>query len=113
MPTTSSSIRKIADEGACVIVGRCADYALSEYDNCLNIVLHGDEKCTVERIMRKHDLSEQKAKEMIIKKDKQRQSYYNYYSSKKSGLVSPMPGLKFRSVIGMEFWRIFQKHFWE
>ena len=35
--------------------------------------------------MEKFDLSEQKAKDMMIKKDKQRQSYYNYYSSKKWG----------------------------
>lgn len=79
------AIRKIADEGPCVIVGRCADYALSEYDNCLNIFIHGNEKCKIERIMRKYDLNEQKAKDMILKKDKQRQSYYNYYSSKKWG----------------------------
>ncbi len=79
------TIRKIATEGACIIVGRCADYALSEYDNCLNIFIHGNEKCRIERIMRKYDLPEQKAKDMIIKKDKQRQSYYNYYSSKKWG----------------------------
>ena len=31
------TIKKIADEGACVIVGRCADYALSEYKNVLNL----------------------------------------------------------------------------
>ena len=35
--------------------------------------------------MEKYDLTEGKAKDMIIKKDKQRQSYYNYYSSKKGG----------------------------
>jgi len=35
--------------------------------------------------MQKYDLTEGKAKEMINKKDKQRQSYYNYYSSKKWG----------------------------
>lgn len=96
------TIRKIADEGACVIVGRCADYALSEYDNCLNIFIHGDEKCKVERIMRKHDLSEQKAKEMIIKKDKQRQSYYNYYSSKKWGRADSYDLCISSSVLGVE-----------
>lgn len=96
------TIRKIADEGACVIVGRCADYALSEYDNCLNIFIHGDEKCKVERIMRKHDLSEQKAKEMIIKKDKQRQSYYNYYSSKKWGRADSYDLTVNSSVLGID-----------
>ena len=79
------TIKKIADEGPCVIVGRCADYALSEYENCLRIFVHAKEDAKTKRIMEKYDLSSQKAKEMMTKKDKQRQSYYNYYSSNKWG----------------------------
>lgn len=96
------AIRKIADEGPCVIVGRCADYALSEYDNCLNIFIHGNEKCKIERIMRKYDLNEQKAKDMILRKDKQRQSYYNYYSSKKWGRADSYDLCINSSVLGVE-----------
>ncbi len=96
------TIRKIATEGACIIVGRCADYALSEYDNCLNIFIHGNEKCRIERIMRKYDLPEQKAKDMIIKKDKQRQSYYNYYSSKKWGRADSYDLTVNSSVLGID-----------
>ena len=83
------TIKKIADEGPCVIVGRCADYALSEYKNCLHIFIHADEKSKIRHIMEKHGdvTTEQKARDMMIKKDKQRQSYYNYYSSKKWGRV--------------------------
>ena len=79
------SIKKIADEGPCVIVGRCADYALSEYDNSLSIFIHAKEDAKINRIMDKYNLSAQKAKELITKKDKQRQSYYNYYSTNKWG----------------------------
>ena len=79
------TIKKIADEGPCVIVGRCADYALADYKNCINIFIHANEENKVKRVMEKFDLSEQKAKDMMIKKDKQRQSYYNYYSSKRWG----------------------------
>lgn len=81
------TIKKIADEGPCVIVGRCADYALSEYKNCLHVFIHADEKSRIKHIMEKHGdvTTEQKARDMMIKKDKQRQSYYNYYSSKKWG----------------------------
>ncbi len=96
------AIRKIADEGPCVIVGRCADYALSEYDNCLNIFIHGNQKCKIERIMRKYELNDQKAKEMMIKKDKQRQSYYNYYSSKKWGRADSYDLTVNSSVLGIE-----------
>ena len=80
------TIKKIADEGPCVIVGRCADYALSEYKNCLNIFIYADEAFKIKHLCERFsDLNEQKARDMIAKKDKQRQSYYNYYSSKKWG----------------------------
>ncbi len=79
------TIKKIAAEGPCVIVGRCADYALTDYSNVLNLFIYGEMDARVKRICERFDLSEQKAKDMILKKDKQRQSYYNYYSSKKWG----------------------------
>ena len=79
------TIKKIASEGPCVIVGRCADYALQDYQNCLNIFIHSDEKFKVKYIMNRFDdiTTEQKAIDMMNKKDKQRQSYYNYYTAKK------------------------------
>ncbi len=81
------TIKKIAEEGPCVIVGRCADYALSDFDNVLNIFIHADEDFKIKRIKdRFADVTtDEKAREMMTKKDKQRQSYYNYYSSKKWG----------------------------
>ncbi len=79
------AIKKMANEAPCVIVGRCADYALSDYKNCLNLFIYGEEEYRIKRIMEKYDLTEQKARDMMLKKDKQRQSYYNYYSSKKWG----------------------------
>lgn len=98
------TIKKIADEGPCVIVGRCADYALSEYKNCLNIFIHAEEKCKIKRIMEKYSeaSTEQKAKDMMIKKDKQRQSYYNYYSSKKWGRADSYDLSINSSILGVE-----------
>jgi len=96
------TIKKIASEGPCVIVGRCADYALSEYDNCLNLFIYGEDKIKIRRIMQKYDLSEQKAKDMINKKDKQRQSYYNYYASKKWGKADSYDLCLNSSVFGID-----------
>ena len=81
------TIKKIAEEGPCVIVGRCADYALSDFDNVLNIFIHADEDFKIKRIKERFaDITtDETAREMMNKKDKQRQSYYNYYSSKKWG----------------------------
>ena len=81
------TIKKIAQEGPCVIIGRCADYALSDFQNVINVFIHADEPTRIKRIMHRFaDITtEQKARDMMNKKDKQRQSYYNYYSSKKWG----------------------------
>ena len=79
------AIKKVASEGPCVIVGRCADYALQDMKNCVNIFIYGDEDVKTQFVMKKYNVDAAKAKDMCNKKDKQRQSYYNYYSSKKWG----------------------------
>ena len=79
------AIKKIADEGPCVLVGRCADYALEEYDNCVNVFIHADLNARIRRVARLYDLTDAKAKDMIRKTDKQRSSYYNYYTNKRWG----------------------------
>lgn len=96
------TIKKIADEGPCVIVGRCADYALTEYKNCINLFIYADEAFKVKRVMEKHQLPEIKAKELMVKKDKQRQSYYNYYSSKKWGRADSYDLCVNSAVLGIE-----------
>ena len=96
------TIKKIADEGGCVIVGRCADYALADYENCIHLFIYADEDTKVKRIMQKYELTESKARDMIVKKDKQRQSYYNYYSSKKWGRADSYDLCINSSVLGVE-----------
>ena len=77
------AIKKIADEGPCILVGRCADYALESYDNVVNVFIHADLDARIRRIARIYNLTDAKAKDMIIKTDKKRASYYNYYTNKK------------------------------
>jgi len=96
------TIKKMASESPCVIVGRCADYALSDLKNCIHLFIYGNEETKVKRIMEKYNLTEAKAKDMIVKKDKQRQSYYNYYSSKKWGRADSYDLCINSSVLGVE-----------
>ena len=96
------TIKKIADEGGCVIVGRCADYALEDYPNCLKLFIHADEQHRIRRIMERQDVDEQKARDLMIKTDKKRQSYYNYYSSKKWGRSDSYDMTINSSVLGIE-----------
>ena len=79
------TIKKIASEESCVIVGRCADYALASNPDCLSIFVHADMDDRIKRVSKREDVTESKAKDMIQKKDKQRSSYYNYYASKRWG----------------------------
>ena len=77
------TIKKLADEAPCVIVGRCADYALADYPGLVSVFVCGDEKDKIRRVQEYYDLKPDKAKEVMMKTDKQRSSYYNYYSNKK------------------------------
>lgn len=79
------SIKKLADKESCVIVGRCADYALEDYPNMISVFIKAPLSSRVTRIMQRNNVTEDKAFELIAKRDKKRSSYYNYYSSKKWG----------------------------
>ena len=79
------SIKKIAAEGSCVIVGRCADYALSELDCLVKIFIFASKPYRIERVSRDLNIPETKAKDLIHRTDKQRANYYNFYTNKKWG----------------------------
>lgn len=79
------SIKKLAERESCVIVGRCADYALAEHPDCVNIFIHAPLESRIKRVSKRLNVKEGKAKDMCIKQDKQRASYYNYYTSKRWG----------------------------
>ncbi len=96
------AIKKIADEGPCILVGRCADYALEEYDNVLTLFIHASMEARIRRIARIYDLTDAKAKDMIIKTDKKRSSYYNYYSNKKWASADSYHMCLDSSVLGIE-----------
>ncbi|MCR4907281.1 MAG: cytidylate kinase-like family protein [Lachnospiraceae bacterium] len=98
------TIKKTAADGPCVIVGRCADYALQDMENVLNIFIYARLEDRIERVMKRFpDLDRpEKARDMILKKDKQRKSYYNYYSSKKWGHIETYDLSVNSSVLGID-----------
>ena len=96
------TIKKIAEEGPCVIVGRCADYALEGRDNVLNLFIYADEDFRVRKIMEQYGMDESKARDNLIKKDKQRASYYNYYTNRKWGRAESYDLCINSSVLGID-----------
>ena len=79
------AIKQIAENESCVIVGRCADYALSKHPDVINVFVHANIEDRIRNVAKRKDLSEHKARDLVNKTDKQRSSYYNYYTSKKWG----------------------------
>lgn len=75
-------IKKVAGEGPCVIVGRCADYILRGNPDCLNVFVHADLDFRARRVAEMFSISPDEAKNTILKTDKKRANYYNYYTNK-------------------------------
>jgi len=96
------TIKKLASEESCVIVGRCADYALAEFPNVVKIFITGDEDDKIKRLMETHSVDAAKAKDIMIKTDKRRSSYYNYYTSKRWGDSKSYDMCLNSSTIGVE-----------
>ena len=95
-------IREMAEKESCIIVGRCADYALEDNENLLSVFIHADLDARIRRIARIYDLTDAKAKDMIMKTDKKRASYYNYYSNKKWGSAESYHMSLDSSVLGID-----------
>ena len=79
------AIYRIGQAGAAVIVGRCADYVLQDQKNVLSVFIHSDMKHRIARVAARNSISENEAKKRIRNTDKQRASYYNYYTDQQWG----------------------------
>ena len=73
-------IRKIADNGSCVIVGRAADYVLRNYEDVVRIFIYADEDYKISRVMEVYGDDIKRAKENISRSDAARASYYKNIS---------------------------------
>ena len=75
---------------------------LEEYDNVIRLFIHADMDARIRRIARIYDLTDAKAKDLIVKTDKKRASYYNYYSNKKWGAAESYDFCLNSSMLGIE-----------
>jgi cytidylate kinase len=98
----SDVIRKLAEKGSCLFVGRCADYVLSGNPRSLNIFITADIADRVRRIAEQQKLSPEKARDYIEKADKKRAAYYNYFSSKPWGLAETYHLCINSSILGLD-----------
>lgn len=80
-------IKKLAEEGPCVIVGRCADYVLKDRDDCINVFIHADVEYRKRRAIEIHGVAKNRAEQIVNKTDKVRANYYSFYSGQKWGVA--------------------------
>ena len=84
----SEIIKELAANGeGAIVVGRCADYVLSGRKNLVRVYITSEFDARVKTVMKRHELSESQAKDLIVKTDKRRAAYYEYYSSKRWGAL--------------------------
>lgn len=85
----SDVIKNICERESCVIVGRTADYVMRHHPRLVSIFLHAPIEARVKRIMERGDVaSEKEAREKAQKIDRNRESYYNYYTNRPWGVAS-------------------------
>ena len=96
------AIRRIAEEGPCVIVGRCADYVLRENPDAVSVFVKADMASKVDRAVKYYGIEADKAEDRIRKADKQRASYYNYYATATWGDVDNYDLVVDTGVLGVE-----------
>lgn len=78
-------INNLAEKGNCVIVGRGADYILSDREDCLNVFIHASMKFRAERIVRLYGETDKKPEERLHDKDAKRKVYYKSFTMREWG----------------------------
>ena len=79
------AIRRAADEGNCVFIGRCADYVLRDMANATSIFITADIDDRVRRVAERLGVDDDTARKIIGKKESNRSAFYNYYTGKRWG----------------------------
>ena len=98
----SDAIRKAAEEGSCVFLGRCADYILRDFENVVNIFITASMDFRVEIVSKVKELDADHARKLIEQVESRRAQYYNYYTGKKWGAAESYDFCIDASILGLE-----------
>lgn len=75
-------IKQLAEEESCVIMGRCADYILKDYENVLSVFVHAPKDFCMEQAAKKLSMSTKEIEKYIARTDKRRADYYKYHTGR-------------------------------
>ena len=97
----SDVIRKIADEGSAVFIGRCSDYILRDMD-CTDVFITAPEEIRVRRVAEREEIPEEEAARLVRSKDRTRETYYNYFTFGNWGVASNYDLCIDSSILGID-----------
>lgn len=97
----SDAIRKAAEKGSCVFVGRCADYILRDFKNVVNIFITASMEFRVEQVMSRRGGTPEQVRHFIEQGESHRAQYYNYYTGKKWGAAESYDLCIDSSILGL------------
>ena len=95
-------IKELAEKEQCIIIGRCGDYALRNFDNRISVFIHADFEWRKKRVAQKNGISEKEAENLIVKEDKKRANYYNFYTGYKWGASERYAATFNSSILGVD-----------
>ena len=98
----SDAIRKAAQEGSCVFLGRCADYVLRDFDNVVNVFITASMDFRIQLVSKVKELDDEHARKLIEHVESRRAQYYNYYTGKKWGAAESYDLCIDASILGLE-----------
>lgn len=98
----SEIIKSLAQQGPCIIVGRCADYVLRDVAECINVFICADKEDRKKRIADIYGLTERKAAERIRRTDRERRFYYEMHTGLEWGSINSHQMLFNVSMLGMD-----------
>jgi cytidylate kinase len=81
----SDAIRKAAQEGSCVFLGRCADYVLRDFNDVVNVFITASLDFRIENVATKQGIAREEAMKLIENGERERANYYNYFTGKQWG----------------------------
>lgn len=84
----SDTIKRFADQGSCIIVGRCANYVLRDNSDVVDVFIHRDFSERINQIAKIEGLTAKQARDLVKKTDKHRANYYNHYTDFKWGDIN-------------------------
>lgn len=95
-------IKKLAERSSCIFVGRCADYVLGDYSNCINAFVYAYKEDRIRRIMKIYNLNEKQAWDKIKKIDKERKLYYEAHTGRTWGSIEAHEMMFNASLMGID-----------